>query len=133
MAVPLTGFEGTVTVNGSAIGKVTEWDGSIDFKENEYGPYVGGDGSTDVITSAKTVKGKLECIIPEGGDDGQDLLITSALAFGTVALILDETDGYVLTIPVTKVTGIGWKNDANGTGKFSFQFRNSGTFTFVPS
>lgn len=137
MALGLQGWDGSVTITISAsptvMGKVSKWSASVDFKEVEEGPFIGGDGSTEVQSVSKMLKGKLECTVPIGRDAGQTALITQALAFGDFELTLVEADGYTIDLPVAKVSSLAFENAGDDTAKVSFDFRNSGTFTIEAS
>src|SRR5262245_41027365 len=113
----LQGFDGTVTVDSSAVGKVKKWTADVSFKETEEGPLIGSDGTTEVVTTAKSIKGTLECIIPSGKDTGQTRLLTQGLAMTTVALTLTETNGYTVTLATAKISGIKVDNDGGGSVK----------------
>ncbi len=131
----LQGFEGSVTItigmDDTVVGKVRKWSAEVTFKEQEEGPFIGSDGTTEVVSVSKMLKGKLECAIPSGGDAGQTALLTQALALGSFQLDLVEDDGYTINVPTAKVSGLAFDNDGGGTPKLSFDFRNSGSFTIA--
>src|SRR3978361_461514 len=100
----LQGFQGTVTASGTIlVGKVSKWSADVAIKESVEGPFLGGDGTTETVSVTKSIKGKLECVIPEGKDPGQTAIITAALAMGTLSLVLVETGGYTVTVPTAKI------------------------------
>src|SRR5690242_12984642 len=101
----LQGFEGTVTASGITVAKVKKWTADVKIKEVEEGPFLGSDGTTEVVSVSQMIQGKLECVIPSGKDPGQTAIITQALALGTLALILTETSGYTITVPTAKISG----------------------------
>src|SRR5215213_2532501 len=111
----LQGFDGsvTVTIGGTptTLGKVGKWTASISFKEIEEGPFIGSDGTTEIVTTTKTIKGKLDCLIPSSRDAGQTALINQALALGTFQLTLVETAGYTVTIATAKCSGFAFDTD----------------------
>ncbi|MBK9944214.1 MAG: hypothetical protein IPP13_21650 [Kouleothrix sp.] len=133
----LQGFDGSVTItttgSPTVVGKVKKWSGDVSFKETEEGPFIGGDGTTEVVSTSKMIKGKLECVVPLGRDAGQSALMAAALAFGTFNLSLVETNGYTVTVATAKVSGFAFDNDGAGSVKLTFDFRNSGTFSILSS
>lgn len=133
----LQGWDGsvTITISGSpsTMGKVKKWSASVDFAEKTEGPFIGGDGTTEVATISKSLKGKLEAVIPVGRDAGQTALLTHALAMGEFALSLVEEGGYTVSVDTAKISGLMIDNDGADTSKITFDFKNSGTFDIEAS
>jgi hypothetical protein len=129
----LQGFQGTVKASGITVGRVKKWSGDVSIKEQEEGPFIGGDGTTEVVSTSKMIKGKLECIVPSGRDPGQTVIINQALALGTLALELIEENGYTVEVPTAKISGFAFDNDGASSVKLSFDWRNSGSFDITPT
>lgn len=125
----LQGYQGTVTASGINVAKVSKWTASVDIAEVSEGPFVGGDGSAEIETTTKTLKGTIEAVIPVGKDAGQTKLIQQALALSAIAINLTETSGYEVDVPSARVTGFSIDNDGAGVAKLKFDFKNSGIFT----
>src|SRR5688500_4654595 len=131
MAIPLKGFEGTISASGTAVAWVNSWEANLEVEEQEVGPFINDGGVTYTYTTSKKITGTVEATIPNGKDPGQTAMVNAALNGNTIPITLVTTNGYTITIPSGVVTTFSMSQDAAETVTVSFDFSSNGAFTVV--
>lgn len=129
MALPIRGYEGTITAQGIETGFVNNWEVSLETEEKTTGPFIGDGGVLYTYTTSRKLTGKLEATIPSGKDAGQTLLISGALNSSPINIELTTTGGYTVTIPSGTISTFSMAQDAAESVTVNFEFSSSGAFT----
>jgi hypothetical protein len=129
--LPIKGFEGSLTVNGTAINWITTWEVELEKDEQTVGPFIGTNGETYTFYNGQRLVGSLEGVVPEGKDAGQMALISGAIASSNVNLQLVVTSGIIVSIPSGLVTNFTISPEADGSVNFTADFVSNGVFTIT--
>jgi len=129
MAQPIKGYDGTITVQGTAAGFVNNWEVNLETEEKTVGPFIGDGGVLYTYTTSRKLAGKLEATIPIGKDAGQTILLSGALNSSSINIVLVTTNGYTITVPSGTISTFSMKQDAAESVTVSFDFSSSGSFT----
>jgi len=129
MAQPIKGYDGTITVQGTAAGFVNNWEVNLETEEKTVVPFIGDGGVLYTYTTSRKLAGKLEATIPIGKDAGQTILLSGALNSSSINIVLVTTNGYTITVPSGTISTFSMKQDAAESVTVSFDFSSSGSFT----
>lgn len=135
MAVPIKGYEGTVTIADGSSGVlatwINSWEVSLETEEKTVGPFINDGGVLYSYTTSRSLKGKIEATVPSGRDTAQTLLVSGAISGANLYFDLQTTNGYrIRTSGVA--SAFSMNQDAADTPKISFEFASVGTFTVTP-
>jgi hypothetical protein len=127
MPTPLQGTSGIITVGGTNIVWIANWESTLTNNTASIGPHIGDPTEYTTDTSQKD-EFKISGTIPSGGDPGQNALFTAARNRTTSALVLEQTLGKVVTYSAAKFTKAALKVQADGSQTFDIEGNNgSGT------
>lgn len=129
MALPIKGYEGSISAGGTDVAWVSTWEVSLETEEADIGPFINDGGNTYTYTTSRSLTGTLEAVVPAGKDAGQTLLLSGAINSGYLDLVLTTTGGYTITVPSGIVSNFTMGQDAAETVTLSFDFRSNGAFT----
>ncbi len=129
----LKGYDGSVTVGGTAVGTAKVW--SLDMSANETDSTTFSDGGWSAVCSGlKTWGGSITVVFDAGVDGGEANLIASFVDGTEVALVLNTgaatatgTAGQFLGNAV--VTSMPITNDVNSCIEVTFGFSGRGALT----
>ncbi len=127
------GFEAELKSGATTIGKTSKFSAQVKGDAKDSGPWLNTSGETESVVTKLSCSGKIECDIPTPLDAGQNLLIATMMAAGTLPLVLAQEGGYTLDLTGAIIESCDFSNDGGDTAKLSFSFKNSGSFTFEPT
>jgi hypothetical protein len=130
----IEGTSGTIQVGPTgtpiAVAFIGEWSADCKVEIKKKGPYI-GNAAISKVRAGKDCSGSLSGDVPEGQDAGQQDLIDAFNSDADVQMILTATDGYVLTIPLTIVSGVKIGQKAEDGVSIAFDFEANGGFTLA--
>lgn len=128
---PISGTSGSLKIGGVS-GTVIAWIGKFTFKGDRkttsVGPHIGDPNEYEIGTSLSgsfTVDGT----IPEGGDDGQDALITAFVDGTTPQMDLNATKGKKISFAAPVYDSLEIELDGKGT--HTIKASGKGAFTIT--
>lgn len=131
MPTPLKGTEGSITVGGTSVTWVGEWEVTLENGGQEIGPHVGDATVYEVDTSQKWTF-SMSGTIPSAGDTGQDSIFSNATARTNPTLVFEQSLGKRLSFSAAKFNSLTFGVAADGSQTFSAEGSNgSGTVTLA--
>jgi len=130
----IEGTAGSIKVGPSGsqvtINFIGEWSADCKVDVKKKGPYI-GNAAISKIRAGKDCSGSLSGDVPEGTDAGQQDLIDAFNNDTDVELALESTDGYLLTVPLTIISGVKVGQKAEDGASVAFDFEANGGFTLA--
>lgn len=132
---PIKGTSGTFEVGPSgtpvAVGKVEKWSFKSERDTEEIGPFIAEDTVYEVLGGKKGSL-EIEGIIPEGGDAGQNSMITNYEAGTALRTVVKTTKGKIITFASGVYKSLEVSTDAKGTHRIKASVAGAYTITQDP-
>lgn len=128
----IAGYEGAVTIDGVAIGFLTNAEVNGEWDIQTVGPFI-GNSATSKVRTGKNGSGSCEGVATTPFDAGQEDVIIAFQAGANAELVIEFGDPAVKTFtgPETIISNFTMGLDTGEGAPFSFEFEVDGAFTIA--